>query len=55
MIHFRLTKALIKAVDHQAVDWELPRDRTIERLLESELKRFGAMESNQYLTLGHAE
>lgn len=34
MIHVRLSKSLLKKVDHAAVDLELDRARTIERLLQ---------------------
>jgi len=37
MIHIRLPKALIKSIDHVAVDLETDRARAIEHLLESAL------------------
>lgn len=37
MIHIRLPKSMIRSIDHLAVDWELDRARTIERLLEGVL------------------
>ena len=35
MVHIRLSKGLVKRVDHLAVDWETDRGRAVERLLES--------------------
>ena len=34
MVHVRLRRSLLKHVDHLAVDWELDRARTVERLLD---------------------
>jgi predicted transcriptional regulator len=40
MIHIRLPKALIKRVDHVAVDLDKDRAKTIEQLLDIALERF---------------
>ncbi|MSQ10629.1 MAG: hypothetical protein EXR52_06440 [Dehalococcoidia bacterium] len=40
MIHIRLPKALIKRVDHVAVDLDKDRAKTIEQLLATALERF---------------
>ena len=39
MIHIRLPKALIKAVDHAAVDAELSRSETVESMLRFAVER----------------
>jgi hypothetical protein len=34
MVHVRLSKGLVREIDHLAVDWDTYRNRAVERLLQ---------------------
>lgn len=41
MVHIRLSKDVLKAVDHLAVEWDTYRGEAIERLLRAALPQSG--------------
>ena len=34
MVHVRLSRSLVREIDHLAVDWDTYRNRAVERLLQ---------------------